>query len=78
MSRTKRRLSGLTIEDLAKDAVWEMIEDPKASDVMVRPVKRLPVRTMRNRLAATQLRLTRTPPIPNPIVRPTLTAAGRP
>jgi hypothetical protein len=54
---TRRALSDLAVEDLAEHPVWEMIETPASSDVQVRPVKQVPVRTLKNRLVGTRLRL---------------------
>jgi hypothetical protein len=51
-----RALRDLTVDDLAKSPIWEMVEDDKG-DVLVKPVERLPVHTLRNRLVGTQLHL---------------------
>ncbi len=53
----KKPLKDLTIEDISKHAVWEMTEEGRSSDVFVKPVKKLPVETMNNRLVATKIQL---------------------
>jgi hypothetical protein len=52
-----RKLRNLTVEDLKDCPVWEMVEDDKGGDVLVKALKRLPVRTLHNRLVGTQLNL---------------------
>lgn len=54
---SKKLLKDLTIEDISKHAVWEMTENGRRSDVLVRPVRKLPVETLKLRLAATKIRL---------------------
>lgn len=54
---TARSLGDITVEDLVAHPVWEMIEGSTGGDVLVMPVRQLPVRTMRNRLAGTKLQL---------------------
>lgn len=54
---TIRALRDLTVDDLIQCPVWEMVEDTKSGDVLVKPVRRLPARTLRNRLIGTNLQL---------------------
>lgn len=54
---TMRALRDLKVDDLIQCPVWEMVEDAKSGDVLVKPVRRLPARTLRNRLIGTNLQL---------------------
>jgi len=53
----RKKLINVTVEDLLKHPVWEMIEDARDPDVFVIPVSQVPVTSMMNRLAGTQLQL---------------------
>jgi hypothetical protein len=54
---TTKNLQELSIGDLQAHGVWEMIEDPSRSDVVVKPITRLPVKSLKNRLVGSQARL---------------------
>ena len=50
-----RALRNLTVDDLTRYPVWEMVDGANSGDVLVKPVRRLPARTLRNRLIGTNL-----------------------
>jgi hypothetical protein len=53
----KRTLESLTLSDLKNSPVWEMANDAKSGDVLVKQVKSIPVTSLLNRLIGTQVHL---------------------
>jgi|SRR5665213_1795131 len=47
----------LTVDDFRVHPVWEYLNDDEIGETMTRPVERLPVETLENRLVGTQFRL---------------------
>jgi hypothetical protein len=52
-----RTLESLTLSDLKNSPLWEMTNDSKSGDVLVKQVKSIPVKSLQNRLVGTQVRL---------------------
>jgi hypothetical protein len=47
----------LTVADFEAHPVWEFLNDDEIGETMVRPVEKLPVETLDNRIVGTQVRL---------------------
>jgi hypothetical protein len=47
----------LTVDDFEAHPVWEYLNDDEIGETMTRPVEKLPVETLENRLVGTQVRL---------------------
>jgi hypothetical protein len=50
-------VESLTVDDFKAHPVWEYLNDDEIGETMTRPVEKLPVETLENRLVGTQVRL---------------------
>jgi hypothetical protein len=50
-------VESLTVADFKVHPVWEYLNDDEIGETMTRPVEKLPVETLENRLVGTQVRL---------------------
>jgi hypothetical protein len=50
-------VESLTVADLKAYPVWEYLNDDEIGETMARPIEKLPVETLDNRLVGTQVRL---------------------
>lgn len=52
----KRTLQSLNVSDLKNSPVWEMVQDRRSGDVLVKQVKSVPAKSLQNRLVGTQVK----------------------
>ncbi len=57
MNENIKPAESLTVADFEAHPVWEFLNDDEIGETMVRPVKKIPVRSLANKILGTQVRL---------------------
>jgi hypothetical protein len=57
MNENIKPVESLTVADLEAHPVWEYLNDDEIGETMVRPVEKIPVESLDNRVLGTQVRL---------------------
>lgn len=57
MSNKEKTIENLTIDDLNRHPVWEFTNDDEKGELTLKPVKKIPVKTLDNRVVGTEVQL---------------------